>query len=65
MMMWEYETVKLTKIRAVEDYMGSEITDKEILNRYGDDNWELVSVDSGVAYFKRSKGTSSRELKAA
>lgn len=41
---WEYLTVALTNDTS---------RDRVILSNYGNLGWELVSVDNGMAYFKR------------
>jgi len=45
MVKYEYATVPLV-VHALQ----------QILNQWGDDGWELVTVVDNVAYFKRPKG---------
>ncbi|HEV2785085.1 MAG TPA: hypothetical protein VGV67_01750 [Solirubrobacteraceae bacterium] len=42
---WEYATAPLV----------SHVL-QQILNQWGDDGWELVTVVGDIAYFKRPKG---------
>lgn len=44
MTIWEYATAPLIS-HALQ----------QILNQWGDDGWELVTVENDVAYFKRPK----------
>lgn len=44
MIRWEYATVPLIS-HALQ----------QILNQWGDDGWELVTVVENIAYFKRVK----------
>jgi hypothetical protein len=44
---YEYATVPLVR-HALQ----------QILNQWGDDGWELVTVTENVAYFKRAKADS-------
>lgn len=46
-MKWEYKTQLVGKV----DLELDRIT--KYLNLHGNDGWELVAVDNGVAYFKR------------
>ena len=46
-LIWQYKVVEVS-------IPGTECRDIEnTLNYFGKDNWELVSVDDGIAYFKR------------
>ena len=45
MTIWEYATAPLIS-HALQ----------QILNQWGEDGWELVTVENDVAYFKRPKG---------
>lgn len=60
-MKWEYLTYRLinhidniSAISLVEHYT-------HMLNNYGSVGWELVSVDNGIAYFKRPLRTKSED----
>lgn len=48
-MKWEY-TVRPIKIREGDDHFELLI---KYLNLQGDNGWELVSINNGIAYFKR------------
>jgi len=48
---YRYAIVSLDKVTALSPYF----------NKMGEDGWELVSVDSGKAFFKRLKSTSFNE----
>lgn len=54
-MKWEYLIVYL-KGRSYDD---PRIFPKSEFDKVGIDGWELVSVDSGIAYFKRPLRTKS------
>lgn len=44
MQKWEYIAVRVT-----------DLTDLALTEEYGENGWELVSVDIGIGYFKRPK----------
>ena len=52
-MKWEYLVVVLSRI--IDDFFQEKavMDNSEILCTVGRDGWELVSVDNGIAYFKR------------
>ena len=39
---------------------GEDVANREAMDRRGDEGWELVSVDNGIAYFRRPKAISVR-----
>jgi hypothetical protein len=43
---WEYKIVALKTLSSLEDR-------ERILNKFGEEGWELVNIDHPVAYFKR------------
>lgn len=47
-MKWEYEVLALE-----ENHNHTGISYKAMLDTDGNEGWELVSVDNGIAYFKR------------
>lgn len=53
-MKWEYKIATLWPdvLSETDDNITSD--NQELLNQIGEEGWELVSVDSGIAYFKRA-----------
>ena len=53
-MEWEYKIIQIDDISRISqnpEYM----TKEDMLNYYGEQGWELVSVENSVAYFKKHK----------
>jgi hypothetical protein len=62
-MKWEYNRMLVTS-----DKWANPLDDEfiyEYINEQGEDGWELVAVDSGIAYFKRPKENYGKEEKEA
>lgn len=51
---WEYKVVGVSR-REGEDFLVYCDLLTKSLNLQGDDGWELVTVENGVAYFKRKR----------
>jgi len=58
-MKWEYKVMTLwsDSLSEIDDNISSD--NQELLNEEGLKFWELVSVDNGIAYFKRPLRTKS------
>lgn len=51
-MKWEYKVVNIKEYLILK-FGYKEYAVEQILDREGIDSWELVTVDNGMAYFKR------------
>lgn len=52
-MKWEYKDISLRSLEKLGDISAIPYKATDGLNKLGADEWELVSVDDGIAYFKR------------
>lgn len=52
-MKWEYKVISLRAIEELGDFLTIPHRTSDGFRKLGLDGWELVSVDNGIAYFKR------------
>lgn len=61
---WEYQEMSLRAIYDLGDKSTIPYRTNDGLNKLGREGWELVSVDNGMAYFKRPVDNHAKLIKA-